>query len=71
MGGGTTAEVIIMVAIFLGGLAGGALVIVSRAIKREDKERTLTRSAPDSAAWGTRVLTGAGSRDCDQREKRR
>jgi hypothetical protein len=64
MGGGGAAEVIVMLAIFLGGVTGGALIVMSMAIKREDKVRSsLTRSAPDPAARGTRVLTGLGRRD--------
>jgi hypothetical protein len=64
MSGGEAAEVIVMVAIFLCGITGGALVIVCRAIRREDKRFSLTQSPPDVAARGTRVLTGVGSRDC-------
>src|SRR5580698_6082790 len=64
MGGGGVAEVIVMLAIFLGGVTGGALVIMSMAIKREDRRRSsLTGSALDPVARGTRVLTGLGSRD--------
>jgi hypothetical protein len=70
MGGGEAAEVIVMLAIFLCGITGGALVIVCRAIKREDRRFSLTRSAPDAAARGTRVLTGVGSRDCGPPEGR-
>lgn len=64
MGGGEVAEVVVMLAIFFCGITGGALVIVCRAIKREDRGSSLTRSAPDAVARGTRVLTGLGSRDC-------
>lgn len=70
MSGGGAAEVIVMLVIFLGGVTGGALVIVSMAIKREDRNRSLTRSAPDPAARGARVLTGVGSRDCGPPESR-
>jgi hypothetical protein len=60
-----------MLAIFLCGVTGGALVIVCRAIKREDRRRhSLIQSAPDAAARGTRVLTGVGSRDCGPPERR-
>jgi len=70
MGGGVAGEVIVMLAIFLCGVTGGVLVIVCRAIKREDRGFSLTQSAPDAAARGTRVLTGAGNRDCGPPEHR-
>lgn len=70
MSGGEVAEIIVMLVIFLGGVTGGALVIVSAAIKREDKKGSITRSAPDAAARGARVLTGVGSRDCGPPEHR-
>jgi hypothetical protein len=70
MGGGVAAEVIFMLAIFLCGVTGGALVIMSMAIKREDRRFSVTRSAPDTVARGTRMLTGLGSRDCGPPERR-
>jgi hypothetical protein len=71
MGGGEAAEVIVMLAIFLGGVTGGALVVMSMAIKREDKVRSsLTRSPSGPAARGTRVLTGLGRRDWRRPERR-
>jgi hypothetical protein len=70
MSGGEVAEVIAMLAIFLCGITGGALVIVCRAIKREDRGASITQPAPDAAARGTRVLTGVGSRDCGPPERR-
>jgi len=39
------------------------IVSASRAIKREDRWLSLTGTPPDAAARGTRLLTGAGSRD--------
>jgi hypothetical protein len=69
MFGGYMGEVIVMLAIFLGGITGGALVIVCRAIKREDRRYSLTQSAPDAVTRGTRVLTGVGSRDCGPPER--
>jgi hypothetical protein len=57
------AEVVVILAVFLGGVALGILVIVSAAIKREDRRLSLTSAAPDAAARGARVLTGAGIRD--------
>jgi hypothetical protein len=63
MGGIEAGEVIALLAIFLIGVVLGLLVVVSMAIKREDRKLTLTQQAPDAAARGTRVLTGVGSRD--------
>jgi len=63
MSGMDAAEGIVLLAIFLGGVVLGLLVVVSMAIKREDRKLTLTRQAPDAAARGARVLTGVGSRD--------
>lgn len=63
MSGGAAAEAIVILALFLSGIVLGMLVVVSRAIKREDRSGSLTGVAPDAAARGARVLTGVGSRD--------
>jgi hypothetical protein len=63
MSGMDAAEAIVLLAIFLGGVVLGLLVVVSLAIKREDRGFTLTQQAPDAAARGARLLTGVGSRD--------
>lgn len=63
MSGGEAAEVIAILAVFLGGVAFGILVIVCKAIKREDRRLSLKSVAPDAAARGTRLVTGVGSRD--------
>ncbi len=63
MSGGAAAEAIAILALFLGGIMLGVLVIVSRAIKREDRSGSLTGAAPGAAARGARVLTGVGSRN--------
>jgi hypothetical protein len=70
MSGGEVVELIALTVIFLIGVIGGALVIVVRAIKREDKRSSITRTAPDAGARGARVLTGLGSRDCGPPERR-
>jgi hypothetical protein len=68
-------EVIAMLAIFLIGVTFGVVVIVSVAIRREDKRCTLThrsalsRRAPDAAARGARLLTGVGSRNTSPPEQ--
>ncbi len=63
MSGGEIAEMIAILAVFLGGVTLGGLVIVCKAIKREDKELSLRKAAPGVFERGTRVLTGAGSRN--------
>jgi hypothetical protein len=67
MSGGEVAEVIAILAVFLGGVVFGVLVIVCLAIKREDRKSSLKGAAPDAAARGTRLLTGVGSRDTGER----
>lgn len=63
MSGGEMFEVIAILAVFLGGVALGVLVIVCAAIKREDKRHSIRGVAPGAVARGTRVLVSLGSRD--------
>jgi hypothetical protein len=56
------AHAIEILATFLGGITLGVILIASRAIKREDRRRSLTGAAPDLAARGTRILVRYGSR---------
>ena len=56
------AHAIEILAIFLGGIALGVIVIVSVAIKREDRRRSLTGAAPDLVTRGARILVRYGSR---------
>lgn len=51
------------VALFLGGMALGVLVVVAREIRREDRDCSLTKEAPRLMSRSTRRLTGFGSRD--------
>jgi hypothetical protein len=51
------------VALFLGGLTLGVLVVVARQIHREDRARSLPKEAPSLMSRSTRRLTGFGSRD--------
>ena len=53
---GTDLVVILMV--FLGGVALGIFVIVTVAINREDVRFSLTSAAPGAATRGARVLMG-------------
>ena len=55
-------EAIVIVAIFLGGIALGVVLIVSAAIKREERRFSLGKAAPDVLTKGARMLTGVGSR---------
>lgn len=66
--GSAAAEVIVLLAVFLGGVVLGLLVIVSVSIKREERRFTLTHQPPDAAARGTRLLTGVGRRDPSPRD---
>lgn len=52
------AIVIIGLVIFTAGASAGTIVIVSWGIRREERDFSLTRRAPDRVSQGTRVLTG-------------
>ena len=52
-----------MALVFGVGVIAGVLVVVSMAIRREDKRRTLTLEPPDVVARGVRRLTRVGMRD--------
>lgn len=67
MSGGETFEVIAILAVFLGGIVLGVLVIVCVAIKREDRKLSLRKAAPGAVERGTRVLTGVASRNSGDR----
>jgi hypothetical protein len=56
------AHAIEILAIFLGGIALGVLVIVSVAIKKEERRRSLRDAAPDLVTHGARMLVMFGSR---------
>lgn len=45
------------------GLVTGVFVMVAVAVRKEDRQYSLTRPAPGAAARGVRRLTGAGMRD--------
>ncbi len=45
------------------GLVIGVIAMVAMAVRREDKQYSLTRQAPGAAARGVRRLTGVGLRD--------
>ena len=56
------AHAIEILATFLGGIALGVVVIVSLAIKREERRRSLRGAAPDLVTRGARILVRFGSR---------
>lgn len=56
--------VVIAIGLSLGaGLVIGIIAIVALAVRREDRQFSLTRQAPGVAARGVRRLTGVGLRD--------
>jgi len=55
-------DAIAILAIFLGGMVLGVVLIVSAAIKREDRQLSLSGAAPDVLTQGARILIWVGSR---------
>jgi hypothetical protein len=53
------------VAVFIGGIVLGAIVVVAIAVRREDRRYTLAGDAPDRLSRNARRLTGVGRRDLD------
>lgn len=53
------------VAVFLGGVVMGVIVVIAIAVRREDRRNTLPREAPDRLSRNTRRLTGVSTRDLD------
>ena len=62
MSGIEATDAIWILAVFLGGIALGAVAIVSAAIGREDRRFSLSGAAPDSLTQGARILVRFGSR---------
>jgi hypothetical protein len=62
MSGIEAADAIVILAIFLGGVVLGVVVLVSAAIRREERRFSLGKAAPDSLTQGARILIGVGSR---------
>jgi hypothetical protein len=62
MNGIEATDAIWILAIFLGGIALGVVLIVSAAIKREDRRFSLGGAAPDFLTHGARIVIGVGSR---------
>src|SRR5215469_15412010 len=53
---------IIIIGIFVAGVASGIVVTVSLGIRREERDLTLTGRAPDRKSQGARSLTGLSVR---------
>jgi hypothetical protein len=53
------------VAVFLGGLVTGVIVVIAIAVRREDRRYSLAGAAPDRLSRNTRRLTGLSRRDLD------
>jgi hypothetical protein len=62
MSGIEATDAIWILAVFLGGIALGAVAIVSAAIRREDRRFSLSGAGPDSLTQGARILVRFGSR---------
>jgi hypothetical protein len=62
MSGIQAVEAITILAVFLGGIVLGAMVMVSIAVKREDRRYSLSGAAPDFATRSARLLIGVGRR---------
>jgi hypothetical protein len=62
MSGIEATDAIVILAVFLGGIALGVVLIVAAAIRREDRRLSLRGAAPDSMTRGARMLIGVGSR---------
>jgi len=62
MGGSNAGLVIVVLAVFLGGVALGVVGMVSVAVRREERRRSLFGAAPNAAARGARRLTGFAGR---------
>ena len=59
------AIVIIGLVIFITGAVVGAVLLVSWGIRREERDFSLTRRAPDQVSLGTRRVTGLYVRQPD------
>jgi hypothetical protein len=54
-----------VIALFLGGVVIGAIVVVAIAVRREDRAYSLGDDAPGRMSKSARKLTGLGCRDLD------
>ena len=49
--------------VFVAGVMAGVIIMVAMAIRKEDRQQSLTRQPPGAAARGARRLNGVGLRD--------
>jgi len=57
--------VVPIIALFLGGVVSGVIMVVALAVRREDRHYSLIGEAPDRLSSGARWLNGVGRRDLD------
>jgi hypothetical protein len=57
--------VAVIIALFLGGVVTGVIVVVALAVRREDRSYTLAGDAPTRTSRSVRRLTGVGRRGLD------
>lgn len=62
MSGIEATDAIGILAVFLGGMVLGVVLIVAAAIRREDRRLSLSGAAPDFMTRGARILMRVGSR---------
>ncbi len=60
MSGSAASVAYLILAVFLGGVSLGVVVMVAVAVRREDRLYSLSGAAPGAAARGTRWLTRFG-----------
>ena len=57
--------VVVIIALFLGGIAVGVVAAVAVSVRREDRRYSLAGDAPDRVSQSARRLNGLGRRDLD------
>jgi hypothetical protein len=62
---GMASFIVAIIALFLGGVVTGAIILVAFAVRREDRQYSLIGDAPDRLSRGARRLNGVGRRDLD------
>lgn len=57
--------VAVTIALFLGGVVTGVIVVIALAVRREDRRYSLVSEAPGRMSRSARRLNGVGRRDLD------
>jgi hypothetical protein len=57
--------VVVVIALFLGGISVGVIAAVAVSVRREDRRYSLGGDAPDRVSRSARRLNGVGRRDLD------